>query len=40
MMTHNDPLAALWRPPALMAVVLSGEALAALLALALSLIHI
>ena len=31
---HTDPLAALWRPPALMAVVLSGEALAALLALA------
>ena len=34
MIPHTDPLAALWRPPALMAVVLSGEALAALLALA------
>lgn len=29
-----DPLAALWRPPALMGVVLGGEALAAILALA------
>ena len=30
----NTPLAALWRPPALMGVVLGGEALAAILALA------
>lgn len=30
----TDPLAALWRPPALMGVVLGGEALAAILALA------
>ncbi|MDE2407065.1 MAG: histidine kinase [Xanthomonadaceae bacterium] len=34
MMTSTDPLAALWRPPALMAVLLGGEALAAILALA------
>lgn len=30
----SDPLAALWRPPALMGVLLGGEALAAILALA------
>ena len=34
MSTSADPLAALWRPPALMGVVLGGEALAAILALA------
>lgn len=32
--TPEEPLAALWRPPALMGVMLGGEALAALLALA------
>lgn len=32
--TPTDPLAALWRPPALMGVVLAGEALATILALA------
>ncbi|MFN3702763.1 sensor histidine kinase [Thermomonas sp.] len=31
---QQDPLAALWRPPALLGVVLGGEALAAILALA------
>ncbi len=34
MMLSNDPLAALWRPPALMGVILGGEAVAAILALA------
>lgn len=34
MNTLSDPLAALWRPPALMGVVLGGEALATILALA------
>lgn len=29
-----NPLAALWRPPALLSVVLGGEALAAIIALA------
>lgn len=32
--TPEDPLAALWRPPALLGVILGGEALAAILALA------
>ena len=32
--TPEDPLAALWRPPALLGVMLGGEALAAILALA------
>ncbi|WP_028838956.1 sensor histidine kinase [Thermomonas fusca] len=32
--TPDDPLAALWRPPALLGVMLGGEALAAILALA------
>ena len=32
--TSTDPLAALWRPPALLSVVLGGEALAAIIALA------
>lgn len=34
MTLSNDPLAALWRPPALMGVILGGEAVAAILALA------
>ncbi len=34
MNTPTDPLAALWRPPALLSVVLGGEALAAIIALA------
>ncbi len=34
MNTSSDPLAALWRPPALLSVVLGGEALAAIVALA------